>query len=185
MRYCEYPSFSESFLTMSTTLDGGCLLITMARRKKSPLFWTDDDSFSWTDTGMDTDAKISKGMSTCPLANICGMAFRISCQQEAGLRHSDMFTDGGDHIGQHPPPWRMIAGQIGCQRGNASLRSQCFKLIDVPPVVPAIGKGKREICLYRFGFGALDCGGMVSMATLWTTVPEQLVCEIPADNPEL
>jgi len=38
---------------------------------------------------------------------------------------------------------------------------------------------------HRFGFGALDVGKMVEAAQQWTTVPEQRVCHVEANNDEM
>ncbi|GFR96257.1 proprotein convertase subtilisin/kexin type 6 [Elysia marginata] len=43
------------------------------------------------------------------------------------------------------------------------------------------GVGKKVS--HSFGFGLMDAGAMVSMARNWTTVPEQHICEIRAQEP--
>ena len=37
----------------------------------------------------------------------------------------------------------------------------------------------------RFGFGVIDAEMMVRGALNWTTVPEQKVCNVSADNPSV
>ena len=38
---------------------------------------------------------------------------------------------------------------------------------------------------HRFGFGAINCGGMVALALMWKEVPKQIKCVVPTNLPEL